>query len=95
MEELNRQMEEALGELARGVFGGLLGGSLRHMFEELRRAGVPGVPGAQVGGGGAVGVCGADVELTAATSVTRGRGAACSEGYKAPQARLSQGVGWH
>ncbi|PNW70589.1 hypothetical protein CHLRE_17g726150v5 [Chlamydomonas reinhardtii] len=49
MEELNRQMEEALGELARGVFGGLLGGSLRHMFEELRRAGVPGVPGAQEG----------------------------------------------
>ncbi|KAG2449715.1 hypothetical protein HYH02_005242 [Chlamydomonas schloesseri] len=49
MEELNRQMEEALGELARGVFGGLLGGSMRHMFEELRRAGVPGVPGPQEG----------------------------------------------
>jgi hypothetical protein len=44
MEELNRQMEEALGELARGVFGGLLGGPMRQMFEELRRAG----PGPQV-----------------------------------------------
>ncbi|KAG2428658.1 hypothetical protein HXX76_011363 [Chlamydomonas incerta] len=49
MEELNRQMEEALGELARGVFGGLLGGPMRQMFEELRRAGVPGVPGPQEG----------------------------------------------